>query len=109
MKYKVLLFLFSIIWFSSCQPQCASEKITVVGSVDSVFAHGTDLVIKIKNDDASYYFNRYLDSSRKVDSFRNLMLNKEIRILYYCSESPLNFRGLSRPIDTIFIDNKTIY
>lgn len=109
MKYAVLLSLFSIIWFSSCQPQCASEKMTVVGIVDSVFAHGTDLVININDDDGSYYLNRYLDSSGTVDSFRNLMLNKEIRILYYCSESPLNYRGLSRPIDTIFIGSKTIY
>lgn len=109
MKYVVLLFLFSIIWFSSCQPKCPTEKITVIGNVDSVFAHGTDLVINIENDDGSYYLNRYLDSSRTVDSFRNLMLRKEIRILYYCSESPLNFRGLSRPIDTVFIGNETIY
>jgi hypothetical protein len=79
------------------------EQTVVNNTVVQVYAFKTDLVIKLRNDEGSYYLNRYLDDGGTIDSFRKLLLGKEVDIKYVHSIGLLNPRGRSRPIDTLYL------
>jgi hypothetical protein len=111
---KQILWVFCLLMLVGCdieelrKPRAEKVRDTARGMVDTVYSHGTDLVIELEGDDGIYYLNRYL-KNESADSFKSLLQHKEVMIQYYVSKSILNLSGLSRPIDTIRMNEVRLY
>lgn len=103
MKHTLPYLIFLLTACNTELPEDQKDRGTSTGTVEQVSAHGTDLTIKLKGDDAVYYLNRYLRINKSIDTFKSKLLNQQVTIKHSAhSTSP-------RPIDTLFAGNEMLY